>query len=369
MKILLTGGGTAGHVNPALAIAEIMKKNRPDTEILFAGTEKGIERRLVGEAGYPFFPIEAAGLQRSLSLKNVRALYLALISPIRAKTLLRELAPQLVVGTGGFVSWPILKAAADLGIPTAIHESNAIPGLTVKRLARRVDTVLLNFCEAEAYLPRAKAIQHVGNPLRGGFSSFGREEAKKKLAFPKEAKLILSFGGSLGAEGINRAVLDLWEDYVLGENTVYHLHGAGQRFCEAMRKSAEERLGKLPPRIKMMDYIRDMPLMMAAADLIICRAGAMTVSEVARAHRAAILIPSPHVVGDHQTKNAIALRDRGAALVQKESELTRASLKTDVKRVLEDKSLQEALEAGAAQFDMPDSGRRVYRALCRLTEK
>ncbi len=369
MKLLLCGGGTAGHVNPALAIAEAFKKNRTDAEIFFAGTEEGIERRLVSDAGYPFYPIKVAGFQRSLSPKNLRALYLALTSPIAAKAILRELSPDLVVGTGGYVCWPILAAATSLGIPSAIHESNAIPGLTVKRLAKRVDTVLLNFREAGAYLPRAKEIQVVGNPLRGGFSALPREVAKARLAIPKDARLILSFGGSLGAEGINGAMLDLWEDYVLKQEGIYHLHGAGRRFGEAMRKEARDRLGDLPPRIKIMDYIGDMPLMMAAADLVVCRAGAMTVSEVARAGRAAILIPSPHVVGDHQTKNAIALRDRGAALLQKESELSRGCLRAEVAHVLEDDDFRARLESNAKGFDVPDANKRIYRALCRLIEK
>lgn len=368
MKLLLCGGGTAGHVNPALAIAEIMKKNRKDVEIFFAGTEKGIERRLVGEAGYPFFPIKAAGLQRSLSIKNLRALYLALVSPIRARVLLREISPQLVVGTGGYVSWPILKAASDLGIPTAIHESNAIPGLTVKRLAPRVDAVLLNFREAGEHLGTARALVHVGNPLRGGFSSIGREEARQRLGIRDGARLLLSFGGSLGAPAINSAALDLIEKLILFEENILYIHGAGRRYGEEMRKAAEERFGALPPRIRILDYISDMPLMMAAADLVISRSGAMTVSEIARAHRAAILIPSPHVAGDHQTKNAAALAKAGAAVLLNESDLQGGALIGAVEDILKDPARKSALEEGAARFDLPDSGKRVYQALCRLIE-
>ncbi len=369
MRILLCGGGTAGHVTPALAIAEIMKENRKDVEILFAGTRTGIEEKLVTAAGYPFYPIEAAGFRRSLSFKNLRALYLALVSPLRARTLLKELQPQLVVGTGGYVSWPILKAATDLGIPSALHESNAIPGLTVKRLSGRVDSVLLNFREAAAYLPKAKKILHVGNPLRGGFSKTTRKEAKERLHIPSDAMLILSFGGSLGAEGINRAVLDLFEDYVLKSEKIYHIHGAGRRYGEEMRDAAKARFTHLPQRIKILDYLDEIPLLMAASDLIICRAGAMTVSEVARARRAAILIPSPHVANDHQTKNALSLANAGAALFKRESDLSREGLAADVKRILEDSDFRGSLESGAARFDLHDANKRVYQALRRLIDK
>ena len=362
----MTGGGTAGHVNPALAIAEDFKRNIPSCRIFFCGTSRGMEKRLVGEAGYPYYEIEAMGFSRSLSPKNLRAFFLAATSPGRAKRLLRKLSPDLVVGTGGYVSWPVLAAATSLGIPTAIHESNAIPGLTVRRLARRVDRVLLNFKEAERHLPRKAHCLHVGNPLRGGFASLTREEARRRLGIPKEARLTVSFGGSLGAESINRAILDLFAEYTLKEPNAYHIHGAGSRYVEAMAKEIETRFEVLPTRISVREYLAEMPTLMAAADLLICRAGAMTVTELALSRRPAILIPSPNVANDHQTKNAEALEALGAAMLFRESELTATSLAATVKALLDDAERRIAMEKAAEGFGFPDANRRIYQALISL---
>ena len=174
MKIILTGGGTAGHVTPALAIAELFRQNIPSSKILYVGTPTGMERRLVKEAGYPYHAIEASGFYRSLTPRNLRSAWLALTSPQKAKKLLKNYEPDLVIGTGGYVSWPVLSAATALGLPTALHESNAIPGLTVRRLAGRVDLVLLNFIEAQAHLPRARRIEHVGESSRSDDSAMIR---------------------------------------------------------------------------------------------------------------------------------------------------------------------------------------------------
>lgn len=369
MKLLLTGGGTAGHVNPALAIAETVRQNLPGSEIFFCGTEHGMEHRLVSEAGYPYYPIEVMGFSRSLSPKNLRALYLALTSPRKAKALLRSLAPDLVVGTGGYVSWPVLSAAASLGIPTAIHESNAVPGLTVRKLAGRSDLVMLNFPEAGAALGHAKRIVHVGNPLRQGFSSVTRETARERLGLPQAARLTVSFGGSLGAMALNRAVLKLWERHTLHSEQDYHIHGCGNRYYAEMREEVAHRFGALPERIRLCEYLNDMPMLMAAADLLICRSGAMTVTEIALSHRASILIPSPNVAGDHQTKNAEALSALGAALLIPEKELNGDSFCAAVVSILDDKEKRAAMEKAAGHFGLHDANRRILRELLSLTEK
>lgn len=369
MKLLLTGGGTAGHINPALAIAELFETNSPDTTILFAGTPHGMERELVSKKGYPYLPIEVMGFSRSLSPQNLRALYLAAVSPQKAKRMLCKLRPDLVVGTGGYVSWPMLSAAASLGIPTALHESNAIPGLTVRRLSSKVDLVLLNFSEAAEGLPNAKRVLHVGNPLRAGFNSLPRSSARARLGIPKEAKLIVSFGGSLGSEGINQAVLALWEGYALKNERIFHIHGVGRRYYKEFCKLVSNRLGALPERLQYREYLEEMPLLMAACDLLICRSGAMTVSEAARAGRASILIPSPNVVGDHQTKNAEALAALGAATVLQETGLTPDGITSAVARILESSAIQESMERAAAAFDIPDANRRIYTALSRLVRE
>ena len=369
MKVLLTGGGTAGHINPAIAIGELFERNAGGCDILFSGTPHGMERELVSKKGYPYYPIEVCGLSRSLSVKNLRALYLAAVSPQRAKRMLKELSPDLVVGTGGYVSWPMLSAAAALGIPTALHESNAIPGLTVRRLSSKVDLVLLNFAEAAERLPKAKQILHVGNPLRGGFNSIPRSVARAHLGIPEKAKLVVSFGGSLGAEGINRAVLSLWESYAVKRELHFHIHAAGRRYYDDFCRQVAFRFPCLPSRLQYKAYLEEMPLLMSACDLLICRAGAMTLSEAARAGRAAVLIPSPYVAGDHQTKNAEALAALGAAVLLPEKDLTPSSITAAVSEILESPQGQEKMEQAIAAFDIPDANRRIYNALSTLAHK
>jgi UDP-N-acetylglucosamine--N-acetylmuramyl-(pentapeptide) pyrophosphoryl-undecaprenol N-acetylglucosamine transferase len=202
--------------------------------------------------------------------------------------------------------------------------------------------------------------------LRAGFNSIPRALARRRLGIPAEAKLIVSFGGSLGAEGINKAVLDLWEGYALQAEPVHHIHGAGRRYYKAFCEAVSRRFGALPGRIQYREYLEEVPLLMAACDLLICRSGAMTLSEAARAGRAAILIPSPHVVGDHQTKNAEALRALGAATVLRENALTAESITAAVAHILESPDIQEAMEKAASSFDIPDANRRIYNALFQL---
>ncbi len=369
MKIILTGGGTAGHVNPALAIAESFQKNFPDTEILFCGTRNGMEKQLITAAGYDYRVINAMGLSRSFSLKNLRALFLAYTSPKKAKRLLSEFSPDLVVGTGGYVCWPMLSAAASLGIPTAVHESNAVPGLTVRRLAKRVDLILLNFRETAEHLPRGARTLHVGNPLRSGFSSITREEARRRLGIPSGAKLTVSFGGSLGAAAINNAVLDIFEGYTLADENAYHIHSSGSRYAKDMTERIQARFGALPERIDVREYLHEMPVLMAAADLLICRSGAMTVTELALSRRASILIPSPNVANDHQTKNAEVLESLGAALLIREADLEQTKLSKAVRDLLCDDSRRAAMEAAAEGFGFKDANRRVFEALLQLLKE
>lgn len=366
MKIILTGGGTAGHVTPALAIAETFLKNRPDTKIRYIGTPDGMEKGLVKKAGYDYESVRAAGFSRSLSPKNLTALWYALVSPGRAEKILRDFSPDLVVGTGGYVCYPVLTAAARLGIPCALHESNALPGLTTRRLAGRVDLVMLNFAEAEKALPSRARTLRTGNPIREGFRTQNRREARQSLGIPEKARLILSFGGSLGAEAMNRAALLLTEQYALSRPDVYQIHGYGTRYREITEREIASRFGRLPGRIRYAPYLEDMPTLMAAADLLISRAGAMTVTEAALSGRASLLIPSPNVAGDHQTKNARAMADAGGAVLLPESALTEGSLLSAVSGILDRPGAQARMEAAARRFAVPDANRRIYEALLSL---
>ena len=300
MRVLMTGGGTGGHVNPALAIANTIKENNPGAEIAYVGTRHGIESKLVPAAGYPLYYVQIQGIRRSLSLSNLKTAYLTLTSPIKAKKILREFRPDLVIGTGGYVSWPVVKAAASMGIPTALHESNAIAGVAVRMLAKSVDRIYLNFKATGETLPCPEKHLRVGNPILHPRTLTDRDEARRTLAIPDKYKyFILSYGGSMGAERLNAAVLHLMQEFTAKHPEVYHLHATGsiekELFGGWFRESGLEGC----ENIRIVEYIYDMPQQMAAADLIICRAGAMTVSELAMARKCAIFIPSPNVTDNH----------------------------------------------------------------------
>jgi len=337
MKIVFTGGGTGGHVNPAIAIADAIKAREPDSEICFVGTPRGIENKLCKAAGYPIRHVDIQGLRRKLTLSNLKTLYLTLTSPAKAKKLLRELKPDVVLGTGGYVCWPVMKAASKMGIPTALHESNAVPGAAVKMLSGAVDRVYLNFEETgEAFTDKSK-LYRVGNPLRSGFSGITREEGRRLCGIGDEYKYtVLSFGGSLGAEKVNEAVLDMMEQFTKDHPEVYHIHACGSIEWDIAREDFAKRGLDKYKNLSLQEYIYNMPELMAAADLVICRAGAMTVSELAMCGKCVIFIPSPNVTDNHQYKNANVLRAAGAAELIEEKELADRPLAVVASELLSD---------------------------------
>ncbi|MBQ4064561.1 MAG: UDP-N-acetylglucosamine--N-acetylmuramyl-(pentapeptide) pyrophosphoryl-undecaprenol N-acetylglucosamine transferase, partial [Clostridia bacterium] len=275
MRVLMTGGGTGGHINPALAIAKTILKEEPDSEIAFVGTSKGMENRLVPKEGFPLYHIEMQGLRRSLSFSNLKTLWLMLTSTAKAKKLIRQFKPDICIGTGGYVCWPLIKAAADMGIPTALHESNALAGVAVKLLAAKVDVIFTNFEKTAEQLRACKKIVHVGNPLKNGFSTVTREEARGRLGFEGKYRYsLLSCGGSLGAGRINTEALLLMRDFSAKHPDIHHLHQAGVGNYAAVKEEFDRLgLGQYS-NLQLVDYIYDMPDRLAAADLVINRAGA-----------------------------------------------------------------------------------------------
>lgn len=241
MRVLMTGGGTGGHVNPAIAIADTIKEHIPSAEIAFVGTKRGIENKLVPAAGYKLYHVDVRGFRRSLSLANIRAAFLAAVSPIVAKKLVKEFKPDVVIGTGGYVSWPLLVAASKLGVPSAVHESNAVPGLAVRRLVPYVDKIFVNFAVTGETLGAPEKTMHVGSPLRTDFGTVTRREAREKLGLPDSCRqYVVSFGGSLGAERVNSAVLDLMRDYLSKHPDIYCTHACGASGYEETRRQFEE---------------------------------------------------------------------------------------------------------------------------------
>lgn len=371
MRVLMTGGGTGGHVNPALAIAQTIMQNDPQSEIAFVGTPRGIENKLVPKAGYKLYHIDIRGLKRSLSLENIRTAILTVKAVHKAKALVREFKPDIVIGTGGYVCYPVVKAAASLGVPTALHESNAVAGVAVKLLAHCVDRIFLNFEETAASLHEYKSkLMRVGNPILGSFRHISAEDAKRKLNLPEGSRtLLLTYGGSMGAERLNDAVLEIMAEYTSKHPEVYHVHATGSIEWEAASAKFRELGLEGCPNIDMREYIYNMPDMMAAADLIICRAGAMTVSELAMSEKAAIFIPSPNVTNNHQYKNAKVLCDAEAAEMVEESALDSGALLGMVTKLLSPQGAKHRAEMGEriASFAVGDANKLIYKEIKKMT--
>lgn len=373
MRVLMTGGGTGGHVNPALAIAATIKQNDPDAEIAFVGTKRGIENKLVTAAGYKLYHVEIQGLRRSLSPSNLKTLYLTVSSVFKAKKLVREFKPDIVIGTGGYVCYPVMKAASSMGIPTALHESNAVPGVAVRMLASSADRIFLNFEETAKFLTKFEdKLLRVGNPLLSEFRPTDSAAAKRKLDLPEGTKnVLLTYGGSMGAERVNDAVLELMRDYTASHPETYHIHATGAiEYEAATKKFAEMGLDRLP-NIDLREYIYNMPDVMAAADLIICRAGAMTVSELAMSEKAAIFIPSPNVTNNHQYKNAKVLADAEAAELIEECSLDSGALTGMAAKLLsqDGESKRKDMESRISAFAVTDANKLIYKDILSLIEK
>lgn len=366
MHILFAGGGTAGHINPALAIAGYIKERHPEAKISYIGTAEKLESSLVPEKGYDFYTIDVSGFSRKLTpaniAKNITAVKKAVTSSLDSKKYLKELKPDIVVGTGGYVSGPVLKQAQKLGIKNAIHEQNAFPGVTTKLLANNADYVMLAMPEAKKYLKLNKEPVVTGNPIRNELLSVTKEEARKKLGLD-DKPLILSFGGSLGARRINEAVTDLikWHN---GTNKYYHIHATGKSGYKAMQEALSD--VEVNDGIEIREYIKDMDICMAAADLVICRAGAITLGELQACGKPSILIPSPYVAENHQYHNALTLKKLGAAELIEEKDLTGESLISKVKYIIDNKPQLEKMGLIARKNAIIDANERIYNTLMRL---
>ena len=320
MKIMFSGGGTAGHVSPAIAMAQIISERYPDAEFIFVGRQDGDENRAITRRGYQLETLDVEGLSRKLGIKSAVALFKAGRALIQARTLIKRYAPDMVIGTGGYVSWPILRAASGMKIPTLIHESNAYPGLVTRMMAGRCSAVMLGFAEAAEHLKRPRRVFVTGNPVTSDFSTSPKHEARVKLGITDSEMLIISFGGSLGAEVLNESIAGAMKKIASMRYRITHIHATGRRHYDDMCKSYPELVKARGTRL--MPYIEDMGLWMSAADLAITRSGAMTVAELDAAGLPAILIPSPNVTDDHQTKNAKAAVGSGRAMIIPEGVIT-----------------------------------------------
>ena len=372
MKVLFTGGGTAGHINPALAAAGYLRQKEPDAQILYVGNKGGMEERLVPQAGFEIKTVHISGFQRKLTPKNLwrnaQTVVRVFTATAEAKKILQEFAPDVCVGTGGYVSGPVIREAAKLGIPCVIHESNAYPGVTTKMLAKSVKTVMLAVPDAKEYLDPNAVCTVTGNPVRGEVLAAQREESRKALGLD-DRPLVLSFGGSLGASALNRAAA-----YMLAqsakEGKYQHIHGYGAHDEKFLSECREFGLDlEKSPQIQVLTYIDNMPQCLSAADLVIGRAGAMTLSEIEAKAKASILIPSPNVAENHQFHNAMALVNRGAAEIIEEKDLTGELLWEKVQGILSDPERLRSLGENAGKMETLDANERIYRVIKAAAKK
>lgn len=376
MKIIFAAGGTAGHINPALAIADKVKSVFSETEILFIGTPNGMESRLVPKAGYAFTGVEMSGFQRKISVRNVgrniRAAYCYLISAkMKVRAIMRDFKPDLVIGTGGYVTANVLEQAISLGIKTMTHESNSYPGMATKMLSKKADKVLLASEDAMKHLTHTERCVVTGNPLRSNIKIEERSAARERLGLP-EGFTILSFGGSLGAERITTAVAELiaWEQKKGGINHIHSYGGKGKEtFCSALEQSGITDENDDKSRHIFRDYIDNMYTCMCAADLIISRAGAMTVTEITAIGRPSILVPFPAAAENHQYYNALTLSNANAAILIEDKDLTKARLVSEVSSLYSDRHRLELMEENAKKSAANRAADKILSEIITLVGK
>ncbi len=374
MRVLMTGGGTAGHINPALAIAAKIQKEQPDAEILFVGAQGKMETILVPAAGYPLNTITVQGFQRKLTisnlLKNAQAAYHAVTAEFEAARIIKEFRPDIAIGTGGYVCGPVLRKAAHLGIPVIVHESNAFPGVTVKMLASVAKAVLISDESARKYLPSHANVVVTGNPLGSDFAVMDKATARKELGLD-ERPFILAFGGSLGARHVNDALVNVLQKSQAENHPFQWMIGTGrgENYTRMQKTLAAQGVQADAPNVCVRDYIDDMPRCMAAADLVICRCGAMTLSELPVMKKPSILIPSPYVAENHQYFNAMALASRGAAVCIEEKELAGTRLWDAVAAIAHSAETLETMGEAASRMAVPDADERIYAAICEALKE
>ncbi len=374
MKILFTCGGTAGHINPAVALARLFQERHPGTEILFAGADGGMETQLVPKEGYPIRTVTISSFYRSVSLSSLQHNLETLVnlgrSRAQARRILEEFRPDLVVGTGGYASYPVVRAAAKMGIPTAVHESNAVPGLTTKTLSKYVDRVMVGFEESRQHYQNPERVVITGTPVRGDFFALSREQARQQLGFTDDKPLVVTAWGSLGAQVMNQQMVDFVAQEIADGQPFHHIYGAGKRYYTQVTQGIAAKGICLEDceNVDVREYIYNMAVVMAAADLVISRAGASTISEITALAKPAVLVPSPNVTNNHQEKNARVLADRGGALLLLEKDCTPELLYQTVRDLMADPERRARMAASLQELQTGDANEQIYQTLYELIQ-
>lgn len=352
--LLFAGGGTGGHLYPAIAVAEEVKRLRSDARIVFAGTKRKIEARVVPQRGYEFHAIWISGFHRRLTLENILFPLKVVVSLVQSFFLIRRLRPAVVVGTGGYVCGPVLFVASLLGIPTVIHESNSYPGVTTRMLASRAAVVLLGFAVTKRWLRPGVKTELAGTPTRKELGAVGRSEGAVFFGLSPERKTLLVFGGSLGAASINRATAAMAEDLAKEGIQIIWQTGPGMT-------------GELPENamVKILPFVDRMDCAYAAADLVLCRAGATTIAEITALGKPAVLVPYPFAAAHHQEMNAATLAEVGAAVVISDKDLP-AKGKFMVADILGDDGRRRAMGEASRRIGRRDAAENIAKRVLEI---
>lgn len=371
MNVVFTCGGTAGHINPALAVANLLRERKPDAKILFVGAEGGMETKLVPREGYELETVKVAPYLRKLTPKaikhNLTTLFDLRAARKKADRIIREFRPDVIVGTGGYASYPMLRQGAKRGVPTAVHEANAMPGLTTRMVADSASRIMVCFEESKNYYKNPERVEVVGMPVRKEFLYTTRAEARKKLGLGDEP-LLVSAWGSLGAREMNKRMADFLALEVRDGCPWRHVHATGSYGWRWMPDLVKEKGVDLAahPELEMREYIHNMPDLMAAADLILTRAGASSLNELEASGTPCIIIPSPNVTDNHQEKNARVLERSGAARVLLEPGLSAEALYDAAKELMNDAEARRTMQENLRKMAVVDSAERIYHTILEL---
>lgn len=365
MRIVLTGGGTGGHIYPALAIGREVKEREPDSAFLYIGAARGLESRIVPQQQMPFKAIDITGFRRSLSMDNVKTIWRFLQGVKLSKKLLREFRPDVVVGTGGYVCGPVVYAASRLGIPTVIHEQNVVPGLTNKFLSRYVNGVAVSFAESKPYFAGCGDVIFAGNPCASAVLRGDRSAGFASLGLSPDTPFVLVVGGSGGARALNEAAADMAAS--IEELPGVHLIlVTGDRFYEDTRERVEKLGSRGDGRVRVLPYVHNMPEVLAAASLVVSRAGASLLAEITALGVPSILVPSPNVTNNHQEPNARSVADAGAGEMILERELGGGKLRERVFAIMKDAPLRRRMSEASKSLGMPQAAADIYAQLKRV---
>ena len=354
MRVLFCGGGTAGHVNPAIAVAQTVMRNSKENKIAYVATENGIENELVE---FKKYHIDVIGMKGKLSIKNLTFISKQIKAIEKCKEIIKEFRPDIVFGTGGYATYPVIVAAKKLGVKTVLHESNVIPGKAIQALEKKADKILVNFEESKKYFKHKNKIFRTGNPLRNGFEMCQKEKAKDILGL-KGKNVILCTSGSLGAERVNNAMLEIVDILIRHRKDTYLVWSTGKKEYARVKKMLDGKSLRHLNNVIVNDYFQNISLYMAASDIVISRAGAMTISELAALKKASILIPSPNVTNNHQYLNAKALEDSLSAIMITEDRLY--MLGDEIKELIINLQKRKALEENIGGYAVKNANKTIY---------